>query len=195
MTPSSAVEFLIWLLIAASIIAVLAERLRIPYTVSLVLGGLMVGNFGAKEGMSVRTRTAMQSFWEYVSFVMNSLVFLLIGLEVRVSDLVHAWRPVLLAIAAVLIGRAFSVYLLVPVGNLLGAKIPIRWQHVAVWGGLRGALALALALSLNRDIPYRHQFLNMTFGIVSFSILVQGLTMKPFLRMLRIAENEAGTQS
>jgi CPA1 family monovalent cation:H+ antiporter len=67
----------------------------------------------------------------------------------------------------------------------------MRWQHVAVWGGLRGALALALALSLDSTLPYRNQILDMTFGVVVFSILVQGLTMKPFLRMLRIADGNA----
>ena len=172
----------------------LAHHLHLSGVIATVAAGLMVGNLGAKKGMSVQTRTAMQSFWEYVSFVINSLVFLLIGLEVRVSDLLHAWRPVLFAIAAVFIGRALSVYLLVPTSNFFAARIPFRWQHVAVWGGLRGALALALALSLNRGIPYRNQILDMTFGVVIFSILVQGLTMKPFLRILHIADNNAGSQ-
>jgi CPA1 family monovalent cation:H+ antiporter len=167
----------------------LAHHLHLSGVIATVAAGLMVGNFGAKKGMSVQTRTAMQSFWEYVSFVINSVVFLLIGLEVRLTDLLHAWYPVLFAIAAVLVGRAFSVYLLVPFSNLFATRIPIRWQHVAVWGGLRGALALALALSLYRDIPYRQQILDMTFGVVTFSILLQGLTMKPLLRMLRIAAN------
>jgi CPA1 family monovalent cation:H+ antiporter len=167
----------------------LAHHLHLSGVIATVAAGLMVGNFGAKKGMSVQTRTAMQSFWEYVSFVINSVVFLLIGLEVRLTDILHAWYPVLFAIVAVLVGRALSVYLLVPVSNLFATRIPFRWQHVAVWGGLRGALALALALSLYRDIPYRQQILDMTFGVVTFSILLQGLTMKPLLRMLRIAAN------
>ena len=79
-----------------------------------------------------------------------------------------------------------SVYLLVPASNRFAEKIPLSWQHVAVWGGLRGALALALALSLNSTFPYREQILNLTFGVVIFSILAQGLTMKLLLRILRI---------
>ncbi len=152
---------------------------------------MMVGNFGAKTGMSARTRTAMESFWEYVAFVMNSLVFLLIGLEVHIDSLAHAWGPVFFAIAAVLIGRSFSVYLLVPASNVFAEKIPIRWQHVIVWGGLRGALALALALSLDNTFPYRDRLLDLTFGVVVFSILVQGLTMKPLLRILGLADLRA----
>jgi monovalent cation:H+ antiporter, CPA1 family len=169
----------------------LAHHLHLSGVIATGAAGLIIGKFGAKKGTSAQTLAAMQSFWEYVSFVINSLVFLLIGLEVHVGALFHAWRPVLFAIAAVLIGRALSVYLLVNISNLFVKRIPIRWQHVAVWGGLRGALALALALSLDSAFPYRNQILHITFGVVIFSILVQGLTMRPFLRMLRIADNNA----
>jgi len=75
----------------------------------------------------------MHSFWEYVSFVMNSLVFLLIGLEIHFSGLMQHWTSVALAIGAVLLGRMVSVYLLVPASNLFAEKIPLSWQHVAVW--------------------------------------------------------------
>lgn len=169
----------------------LAHHLHLSGVIASGAAGLMVGNFGAKKGMSAQSLAAMQSFWEYVSFVINSLVFLLIGLEVHVGALLHAWRPVLFAIAAVLIGRSLSVYLSVPISNLFARRIPLRWQHVAVWGGLRGALALALALSLDSAFPDRNQILDLTFGVVIFSILVQGLTMKPFLRMLSITDNNA----
>jgi CPA1 family monovalent cation:H+ antiporter len=83
-----------------------------------------------------------------------------------------------------------SVYLLVPLSNRFAEKIPLRWQHVAVWGGLRGALALALALSLTAAFPYREQILNLTFGVVIFSILVQGLTLKPLLKLLVFPNGE-----
>jgi monovalent cation:H+ antiporter, CPA1 family len=168
-----------------------ANHLHLSGVIATASAGLMVGNFGAKRGMSAQTRTALESFWEYIAFVMNSLVFLLIGLEVHIDALAHAWRPVLFAIAAVLIGRSLSVYSLVPVTNFFAEKIPLRWQHVIVWGGLRGALALALALSLNDAFPYRNQILDLTFGVVVFSILIQGLTMKPLLRVLGLADGRA----
>src|SRR5216684_3374510 len=166
----------------------LANHAHLSGVIATASAGLMVGNFGAKKGMSARTRAVLESFWEYIAFVMNSLVFLLIGLEVHIDALAHAWRPVLFAIAAVLIGRSLSVYSLVPVANLFAGRIPIRWQHVIVWGGLRGALALALALSLNNAFPYRDRVLDLTFGVVVFSILAQGLTMKPLLRVLGLAD-------
>jgi len=165
----------------------LGNHLHLSGVLATASAGLMVGNFGAKKGMSARTRTALESFWEYIAFVMNSLVFLLIGLEVHINALADAWRPILFAIAAVLIGRSVSVYSLVPVSNLFAEKILFRWRHVIVWGGLRGALALALALSLDNTFPYRDRILDLTFGVVIFSILAQGLTMKPLLRVLGLA--------
>ena len=161
-----------------------ANSLHLSGVIATVAAGLMVGNFGARIGMSPRTRLAMWSFWEYFSFVINSIVFLLIGLEVSVTEILHAWQVTLLAIAAVLLGRAISVYLVSPINNAFSEKIPTRWQHVLVWGGMHGALSLALALSLDRSFPYRDQILAMTFGVVAFTLIVQGLTIKPLLRSL-----------
>jgi len=165
----------------------LAYQLHLSGIIATAAAGLIVGNLGAKNCMTPESRSAVESFWAYMAFAMNSLVFLLIGLEVHIDALVRSWRPVLFAVGAVLLGRALSVYLLVPASNLLGEKIPGRWQHVIVWGGLRGALALALALSLDKNFPERSRILDLTFGVVVFSILVQGLTIKPLLRLLKLA--------
>jgi CPA1 family monovalent cation:H+ antiporter len=173
----------------------LAYHLHLSGVIATASAGLIFGNLGVKRGMSVRTQTAVQSFWEYISFVMNSLVFLLIGLEIHVDKLLQDWAFVLLAIGAVLLGRLLSVYLLIPLSNRFSEKIPFRWQHVAVWGGLRGALALALALSLNSEFPYREAILNLTFGVVIFSIIVQGLSLKPLLRILGLADGERLSQT
>ncbi|MBZ5521732.1 MAG: Na+/H+ antiporter [Acidobacteriia bacterium] len=168
----------------------LAQHLHLSGVIATLSAGLMVGNFGAKHGMSAQTRAAVESFWEYVAFVMNSLVFLLIGLEVHLMAIAHFWVPVMLAIVAVLIGRVVSVYPLVQLSNFFAERIPIRWQHVIVWGGLRGSLALALVLSLDSNFPYRAQIRDLTFGVVVFSILVQGLTIKPLLRFLGLADGD-----
>jgi Na+:H+ antiporter len=172
----------------------LAYSLHVSAIIATAMAGLIVGNVGAKHGMSDRTRTALVSFWEYFAFVMNSLIFLLIGLEVRIHELAASWQPLLMAIAAVLAGRAVSIYLLVPGSNLLAPKISLRWQHVMVWGGLRGGLALALALSLDHNFPNRDRVLDLTFGVVVFSILVQGLTMKPLLVLTGLAEQKTTSE-
>jgi Na+:H+ antiporter len=163
-----------------------AQALHLSGVIATVAAGLTIGNLGIRTGMSPRTRIALWSFWEYLSFVVNSLVFLLIGLQVRVGTLLRDWRATLLAIAIVVLGRALSVYGLVPISNLFGSKLSLRWQHILVAGGIRGALALALALSLGRTFPQREQILAMTFGVVAFTIIVQGLAIRPLLRFLGI---------
>jgi monovalent cation:H+ antiporter, CPA1 family len=168
----------------------LAYQLHLSGIIATASAGLIVGNLGTRN-CSTQTKAALESFWAYVAFLMNSLVFLLIGLEIHVDALLRSWRPVLLTVGAVLVARALSVYLLVPVSNALTEKIPLRWQHVIVWGGLRGALALALALSLDSTFPDRARVLDLTFGVVVFSILVQGLTTKPLLRVLGLANGQA----
>jgi CPA1 family monovalent cation:H+ antiporter len=167
-----------------------AESLHVSGVIATVCAGLMIGNFGVRVGMSPHTRVSLWSFWEYAAFVMNSLVFLLIGLQVRFTDLLSSWGSILLAVAAVLLGRALSVYGLAPISRLVSQPIPLRWRHVMVWGGMRGALSLALALSLAHRFPYRDQLLTMTFGVVAFTIIVHGMTMKHFLRLVGLALGE-----
>ncbi|MGH9718009.1 MAG: Na+/H+ antiporter [Candidatus Acidiferrales bacterium] len=165
----------------------LANQLHLSGVLATVVAGITVGNVGAKTGMSTRTRIALWAFWEYFAFVINSILFLLIGIEVRIGELFRRWPVILLAIATVLLGRAAAVYGLVPLSNLFSRKIPMRWRHVLVWGGLHGSLSLALALSLSANFRYRQDVLAFTFGVVAFSIVVQGLTMKPLLRLLNVA--------
>ena len=168
-----------------------AYHLHLSGVIATASAGLMLGNIGSRNPMSAGARSAVQSFWEYISFVMNSLVFLLIGLEIHVHELLQNRTSVVWAISAVLLGRVLSVYLLVPLSNRFAETIPLRWQHVAVWGGLRGALALALALSLTSTFPYRELILNLTYGVVIFSILVQGLTIKVLLKFLKLANGHS----
>ena len=134
---------------------------------------------------------AVDSFWEYAAFVVNSLVFLLIGLEVQLTFLAQYLRVIAWAILAMTIARAVSLYGVVQISNLFSNKVNGRWQHILFWGGLRGALSIALVLSLPLDIPARVELIAMTFGAVTFSLLVQGLTVSPLLRLLGIKESEA----
>jgi Na+:H+ antiporter len=167
-----------------------AQSLHLSGVIATVAAGFMVGNFAVPKGMSPQTRVSLWSFWEYASFVMNSIVFLIIGLEVHLGDLLRSWNLLLLAAGAVLLGRMLSVYGLTPLSNLFTERISYRWQHIMAWGGMRGALSLALALSLDRTFPYRSSVLAATFGVVAFSIVVQGLTIKPLLGLLGIGKIE-----
>lgn len=125
-------------------------------------------------------------FWEFVAFLANSLIFLLIGL--RVADIPFqsvGLGALLTAIGLVLVGRALAVYPLCLPFLRSRWRISLRDQHVLFWGGLRGALALALCLSLPRALPMRDEIGIATFGVVVFSVIVQGLTMPKLL--LRLA--------
>jgi CPA1 family monovalent cation:H+ antiporter len=127
------------------------------------------------------------NFWEYIAFLANSLVFLLIGLQVNIPDLITAWQPVLWAILAVFVARMVVVYGLSAISRRVIEPIPLRWQHVLNWGGLRGAICLALALSLPASLGSDRELLRvMAFGVVLFTLLLQSTTMKPLVRWLHI---------
>ncbi len=163
-----------------------AERLQLSGVLAVAAAGLINGNIGPR-GMSPTTRIVLFNFWEYVAFLANSLVFLLIGLKVNIPALVQSWQAILWAILAVLVARLILVYGLSWIANHFSDPIPLRWQHVLSWGGLRGAICLALVLSLPANFGPDSSLLQiMAFGVVLFSLLVQGTTMAPLLRGLKI---------
>jgi len=141
--------------------------------------------------MSRKTRFALDAFWDYMAFALNSVVFLLIGFEVSTSALLGAWPEILLAFLVVVVARAAVVY---GVGALLSRsreRIPSNWLSVMTWGGLRGALSMVLALALPFDFPNRDLLITLTFGVVVLSILVQGLTMQRLLRRVGLTQGGA----
>lgn len=164
----------------------IAEQLHFSGVLAVVAAGLVNGNLGS-QGMSPTTRIVLFNFWEYFAFLANSLVFLLIGLQVNIPDLVAHWQPVLWAILAVLIARVVVVYGLSWISRRAIEPIPLNWQHVLNWGGLRGAICLALALSLPASLGSDRDLLQvMAFGVVLFTLLLQSTTMKPLVRWLKI---------
>ena len=164
-----------------------ADAIHVSGVLAVIAGGLLVGNYG-KTGMTPSTRAAVGGFWEYAAFVVNSVVFLLVGIEESRAGLLQALPFALTAALVVLAGR-LAVY---PISFLAGKihgehdTIPAGFQHVLVWGGLRGALSMALAMGLAPDFPFRAQVVTATFGAVLFSLLVQGLTIGPLLRRLKL---------
>lgn len=165
----------------------LAEWLHGSGVIAVVAAGLVVGSYGMKKGMSATTRLAVNTFWEYAAFAVNSIVFLLVGFEVSLFNLKPMIPMIIAAFFIVLLGRAAAVYLLSPLIKWSGYQVPRKWQHMLVWGGLRGAIPMALALSLDRSFPARDEILLLTFGVVLFSLLLQGLTTKPLIKKLGLA--------
>ncbi len=164
----------------------IAERLGVSGVLAVVAAGLVNGNI-SPQGMSPTSRIVIFNFWEYVAFLANSLVFLLLGLQINISSLLSSWQPILWAILAILVARFIIVYGLSWLGNRFSEPIPFRWQHILNWGGLRGAISLALVLSLPAEIgPERDLLRVMAYGVVLFTLLVQSTTMSPLIRRLKI---------
>jgi CPA1 family monovalent cation:H+ antiporter len=161
-----------------------AEHYHCSGVLAALTAGLVVGNFRSSGSISAAGRHALAPFWEYIAFVANSIIFLLIGSQEAQQDFHGLWAPVLVAVALVTLGRAVAIYPLCAVFNRSPLEVPIRQQHILFWGGLRGALALALALSLPEDLPRHDVIIVMTFAVVAFSVFAQGLTMTPMLRRL-----------
>jgi CPA1 family monovalent cation:H+ antiporter len=126
--------------------------------------------------------------WEVVAFGLTIGVFLLVGLSIALPALVHAAGPIAWGIVAILVARAIVVYgLLGGASRLVGRPIPPSWLHVLFWAGLRGAVSVALALSLPETLPNRELLQAITFGVVLFTLLVQGTTATWLVRRVGAA--------
>ena len=163
-----------------------AEQLHYSGVIATVTAGMLCGNYGVSIGMSPSTRIAIESFWEYIAFALNSIVFLLIGFEVNLESLLDSWQEILVAYFVVTGARAFVIYAVSFLLRHTRERIPWAWSVILTWGGLRGALPMVLALSLAPNFPHRDRIVTMAFGVIIISILVHGLTMSPLLKWLGI---------
>lgn len=164
-----------------------AERFHVSGVLAVVAAGIITGNIGTRR-MSPTTKIVLYNFWEYLAFVANSLVFLLIGLETNPRELLSNWWIIGIAVFAVLISRALVIYGITSLTNLRERNVSLAYQHVIFWGGLRGAIGLALVLSLPANFADRELLRVMTFGVVLFTLLGQGTTMNYLLKRLRLIE-------
>jgi CPA1 family monovalent cation:H+ antiporter len=173
----------------------LAEHFGMSGILATTTAGLLIGNTTLLGRITEKGEESIEHFWEFAAFVCNSVIFIILGVNLAFQDFASAWVPIGVAIAAVLAGRAAAVY---PVSALFAgsrAKIKGKHQHVLFWGGLRGALALALALAIPDSLSYRQEILTVTFGVVAFSVFVQGMTVRPLLRRLGEIAFEDGRTS
>jgi len=160
----------------------LAEKLHWSGVLATLVAGLVLGNLRAMGTISDVGREAVQAFWEYAAFVANSFIFLLIGMRISRQHFLGGWSSVVAAILLVTFSRAIVVYPCCALFFRSHLRVRTPHQHILFWGGLRGALALALALAVPAEVPERELIVSISFAVVAFSIFVQGLTMRPLLR-------------
>lgn len=168
------------------------EGLHFSGILAVVAAGLMVGNIGL-QNTSPTTKLTLENFWEFLSFVVNSLVFLLIGLEIELRQLRPNIIPIIVAVVAIILSRGLIIYTFSWVYGRFQPRnrIPFSFQHVMYWGGLRGAISLALALSIENAIFGSDVALElrvMTFGVVLFTLLFQGMTIEKLINRLKLAD-------
>jgi Na+:H+ antiporter len=161
---------------------VIADITHESGVIATVVAGITLGSYGRRIGMSERTQDAIDTVWEFLAFVLTAIIFLIVGLAISATELIEAAGAIAVGIVAVLIGRALVTYGLLGGAALVvrgrRGAIPTGWLHVLFWSGLRGAVAVALALSLPLDMPQRSLLQTITFGIVVFTLIAQGGTIQ-----------------
>jgi monovalent cation:H+ antiporter, CPA1 family len=160
----------------------LADGLHQSGIIATVVAGVVIGTYGRSVGLSPRALEALDVVWELIAFLLTAFAFLLVGLAISVGDLLAGAASILWGLVGVVVARVVVVYgLLGGIAQLIGErahwpKPPIGWLHVMFWAGLRGAVAVAMALSLPADFPERALLQQITFGVVLFTLFVQGTT-------------------
>ena len=161
----------------------LADELHLSGVIATVTAAVMLGNLGRGRIGPVANGDAVDTVWEFIAYLLTAVVFLLVGLAIPPTRMLDSIGPIVWAIAAILIGRALVIYLLLGGASRawirpgFGEPLPSGWLHVLFWSGLRGAVAVAMALSLPADIPQRELLQEITFGVVLFTLLFQATTI------------------
>ncbi len=160
----------------------LAEDLHVSGVLATLSAGMLIGNRGQRRALSEVGGRAIIRFWEFAAFLANSVVFLLIGSREAAQPIAAFWLPAVIGTVTVLAGRAAAIYPITPFFARTRMATDKLTRHILFWGGLRGAMALALALGAPESLPEHDALVSVAFAVVAFSIFVQGLTMPLLLR-------------
>lgn len=163
-----------------------AESIGVSGLVAVAIAGIYMGNRTMRIAMSAETRTTMTKFWEVATFMVTSFAFLLLGLKSDFSLLVTYAPFIVAAFVVILLARVASVYPIVGLARVIGEDIPNSWTKVLAGAGLRGAVSVALALSIPENFPYRAIIIALTFGVALLSLILQGELLQIYLRKSRL---------
>ncbi len=159
----------------------LAESLGVSGLIAVPIAGLYMGNRTMRTAMSEETRMTMTKFWEVVTFLASSFAFLLIGLKTDFELLVAFFPFIIVAFAAILVARILSVYPILWLAEVLGEKIPNPWKRIVAFAGLRGAVSVALVLSLPES-GAGGSIAAMIFGVALLSLIIQAEILQAYVR-------------
>lgn len=168
------------------------EDIHASGIVAVIGAGLTCSVVRTRSGENAVATAAVDRFWESAALVANSILFVLVGLSIDVGSLVMAGVASAWGIIAVLVSRAIFVYGLMGIDSHLGSRAPRSWEHIVALGGLRGALAMALVLSLPENFHDRGVLVSMVYCVVLFTLVVQGLLLRPAMRSLGLSGGERG---
>ncbi len=162
------------------------ELLHVSGIMATLGAGLTLGTWGRLR-IAQSVRAYLEQFWAVMAFAANALLFLLLGMQVNLPELLASWDLLLWVILAMLVSRGLVIFGLLPLFNRLPGVEPVGlgYRFIMFWGGLRGAIALAIVLSLP-EYPFKDLFIALVTGAVLFTLLVQGLTIKPAMRALKL---------
>jgi CPA1 family monovalent cation:H+ antiporter len=177
--------------VAAYASASVAERLHASPILAVVAAGLTMGGAGWKV-LTPTGKVAIRSFWEAAAFGVNSVVFLIVGLQVDVGSLLAGLPAIGWGLLALSLGRAAAVYATLGLLRVRGTPVPLAWQHLLVWGNLKGSLSMALALSLPAGLVGGELMRTVVFGCALFTLTVQGLSLAAVARALGLGRAGPG---
>jgi len=188
-------EIVLTVILAYGSFLVAEHYLHVSGVIATVVAGLWMGNRGREHAMSPQTKTAVFNTWETAAFVVNTFIFVLLGVSTPVSQIVDNAGLLGPAIVLVLVARAVAIYPLTWLSNRFTVTtVPTDYQHVLVWGGLHGSIPIALVLGLPPATPLREELRVLVFGVAAFSLVVQGLSIKRLLAALDIQTTSEAEQ-
>ncbi|MFO8040064.1 MAG: sodium:proton antiporter [Sodalinema sp.] len=163
----------------------IGQVLGVSSAIAVVIAGLVIGNSGFNK-ISASIKVTLLNFWEYAGFGVNTFIFLLVGVEVESSVLWVTLPSAMLAILGYQIGRIFSIYPLLYLLRFFDRPLPLKWQHVLIFGNVKGSLSMALALSLPFTLPGREDVITLIFSTVLVSLIGQGLSLPWLVKQLNL---------
>lgn len=172
----------------------IGQLLGVSGAVAVVIAGLVFGNVGIPQSDSASDRITLMSFWQYAGFIVNTFIFLLIGIEINPLTLWQTLPSIVLVIIAYQLARIISVYALLGTLRWIDRPIRLPWQHVLVLGNVKGSLSMALAVAIPLTLTGREFIIEVVFGAVLFSLVIQGLALPWLIKKLKISHGSAVTQ-